>query len=79
MKMNTWLDKRTLWKTASYWVLHVSVAAMVAFAVTGDLLTSLTLSLLEPTVQAFAFFGHEKCWERGSVTEKIEPTAVPSV
>jgi uncharacterized membrane protein len=25
---------------------------------------SLTLSLLEPTVQAVAFFFHEKSWER---------------
>ena len=30
----------------------------------GNLIASLTLSLLEPTVQAFAFFFHEKVWER---------------
>jgi uncharacterized membrane protein len=57
----------TLQKTASYYLLHISVAAMVAYAVTGDLLISLTLSLLEPTVQAFAFFFHEKVWERINV------------
>ena len=54
----------TLKKTASYYVVHISVAAMVAYAVTGDVLMSLTLSLLEPTVQAVAFFFHEKGWER---------------
>ena len=54
----------TLKKTASYYVLHITVAAAVAYAVTGDLLVSLTLSLLEPTLQAFAFFFHEKAWER---------------
>jgi uncharacterized membrane protein len=64
MKLPVWIDSRTLAKTSSYWVVHVSVAAMVAYAITGDLITSLTLSLLEPTVQAFAFFGHEKLWER---------------
>lgn len=64
MKISQWIDKRTLAKTSSYWVVHVSVAAFVAYAVTGDLITSLTLSLLEPTVQAFAFFAHEKLWER---------------
>ena len=37
---------------------------MVAYAVTGNLLASLTLSLLEPTVQAVAFFFHEKAWAR---------------
>ena len=42
----------------------VMVAAGVAYAVTGNLLASLTLSLLEPTIQAFAFFFHEKAWER---------------
>lgn len=63
MTLPPWIDKRTLTKTSSYWVVHVSVAAMVAYAVTGDLITSLTLSLLEPTVQAFAFFAHEKLWE----------------
>jgi len=54
----------TLKKTASYYVLHMLVAVSVAYAVTGNLMVSLTLSLLEPTVQAFAFFFHEKFWQR---------------
>ncbi|MGB4061986.1 MAG: DUF2061 domain-containing protein [Burkholderiaceae bacterium] len=61
----------TLQKTASYYVMHIVVAAAVAYAVTGDLLMSFTLSLLEPTVQAFAFFFHEKMWaqkQRDSLT-----------
>jgi uncharacterized membrane protein len=54
----------TFKKTASYYVVHITVAAMVAYAVTGNLVMAFTLSLLEPTVQAFAFFFHEKAWER---------------
>ena len=54
----------TLKKTASYYVVHILVASLVAYAVTGDLVMAVTLSLLEPTVQAFAFFFHEKAWER---------------
>lgn len=54
----------TLKKTGSYYLVHITVAAGVAYAVTGNLVASLTLSLLEPTVQAFAFFAHEKLWER---------------
>ena len=54
----------TLKKTASYYVLHMLVAISVAYAVTGDVVLALTLSLLEPTVQAIAFFFHEKLWER---------------
>ncbi|GAB2478355.1 hypothetical protein GCM10027082_31640 [Comamonas humi] len=57
-------NRQTLSKTASYYVIHITVAALVAYAVTGNLIASLTLSLLEPTVQAFAFFFHEKAWQR---------------
>lgn len=57
--------RSTLMKTASYYLIHVTVAAAVAYAVTGNLWAALTLSLLEPTVQAVAFFFHEKLWERG--------------
>lgn len=57
-------NKLTLSKTISYYFIHITVAACVAYAVTGNLLASLTLSLLEPTIQAFAFFFHEKAWER---------------
>jgi len=54
----------TLMKTATYYVIHVCVAAIVAYLVTGNLWASLTLSLLEPSVQALAFFFHEKAWAR---------------
>jgi len=60
----------TLMKTGSYYLIHICVAAMVAYAVTGNLIASLTLSLLEPTVQAVAFFFHEKAWERAALRRK---------
>lgn len=60
----------TLKKTASYYLVHITVAGAVAYAVTGDLLMAFTLSLLEPTVQAVAFFLHEKAWERGSLPNR---------
>ena len=55
---------RALVKTGTYYLMHLTVAAGVAFAVTGDLVASLTLSLLEPTVQMAFFFLHEKLWEK---------------
>ena len=61
----------TLKKTASYYVLHVLVASLVGYAVTGSLALALTLSLLEPTVQAVAFFFHEKVWERMDRRSKV--------
>ena len=70
----------TLMKTATYYVIHVCVAALVAYAVTGNLIASLTLSLLEPTVQAVAFFFHEKAWERAARRRQAAATAaVPAV
>lgn len=64
----------TLKKTASYYVVHVTVAAGVAYAITGNFLLALTLSLLEPTVQAFAFFFHEKAWQRWGNQRTTAPT-----
>lgn len=57
-------NRFTLKKTASYYVMHIIVAALVAFVITGNWVTAITLSLLEPTVQAVAFFFHEKAWAR---------------
>jgi len=74
-------NQTMLMKTGSYYLIHISVAAMVAYAVTGNLWASLTLSLLEPTVQAVAFFFHEKAWDRaarrraGNATDAV-PAAV---
>ena len=57
-------NAQTLAKTLTYYLVHITVAAVVAYAVTGNWVTAITLSLLEPTVQAFAFFFHEKTWQR---------------
>ena len=54
----------TLKKTASYYVTHMTVAAAVAYAVTGSWVAAVTLSLLEPTVQTVVYFFHEKLWSR---------------
>jgi uncharacterized membrane protein len=66
-------------KTASYYVLHITVAAMVAYAVTGDWVAAITLSLLEPTIQAGVFFFHEKVWQRQERSEMHGLPAKPQV
>lgn len=60
-------NQRTLKKTLSYYIMHITVAMLVAYLVTGNLWMAMTLSLLEPTVQAFAFFFHEKLWNKTAV------------
>jgi uncharacterized membrane protein len=62
--MSRWIraNQFTFKKTGSYYVTHITVAAMVAYAVTGNLAAALTLSFLEPTVQAVVYFFHERAW-----------------
>ncbi len=57
-------DWWTLKKTGPYYVMHISVAAIVAYVITGDLRAAVALSLIEPTVQAVAYYFHEKAWRR---------------
>ncbi len=64
-------NQRTLKKTFSYYIMHITVAMLVAYLVTGNLWMAMTLSLLEPTVQAFAFFFHEKIWNKKEKTSGI--------
>ena len=71
-------NRTMLLKTGSYYLIHITVAALVAYAVTGNLLASLTLSLLEPTVQAVAFFFHEKAWTRALLRRQMEAPATAS-
>lgn len=54
----------TLKKTVSYYFTHITVAAAVAYAVTGNLLVAVTLSLVEPSVQTVVYFFHERIWSR---------------
>ena len=55
---------RSVLKTATYSVMHMSVAVSVAFALTGSLKAALAIGLIEPLVQTFAYAGHEKVWAR---------------
>lgn len=56
-------NQRMFKKTLSYYIMHITVAMFVGYVVTGSLAMAIALSLLEPTVQAVAFFFHEKAWE----------------
>ena len=73
----TFQNRRMLMKTGSYYVLHIVVAAAVAYAVTGNLWAAITLSLLEPTVQAIAYFFHEKAWNAADRKEQAKHPVQP--
>lgn len=55
---------RTLAKTATYSVMHVTVAFCVAYILTGQADIALGISLIEPLIQTFTFYWHERAWDR---------------
>jgi uncharacterized membrane protein len=55
---------KTLKKTLSYAVMHMVLAILVAFALSGSWQVALAIGLVEPCVQTVAFFFHEKVWHR---------------
>ncbi|WP_407306329.1 DUF2061 domain-containing protein [Acinetobacter sp.] len=67
-------NQRMFKKTFSYYIMHITIAMLVGYFVTGSIWMALTLSLLEPSIQAIAFFFHEKVWEAKTSknTEKQE-------
>ncbi|WP_297510327.1 DUF2061 domain-containing protein [uncultured Caulobacter sp.] len=55
---------RTLMKTCTYGVMHLTVAVTVAFVLTHDWRIALAVGVVEPLVQTLAFVVHERCWSK---------------
>ncbi|MBU2885570.1 DUF2061 domain-containing protein [Gilvimarinus agarilyticus] len=51
-------------KTMTFAVLHFSVAFLVTYALTGDLLIGSAVALIEPAINTVAFYFHEQVWQR---------------
>lgn len=51
-------------KTISYGVIHIIVATIVAYSITGNLAMALGIGLIEPVVQTGIFAIHDYFWER---------------
>ena len=49
-------------KTISYYAMHMSVAVLVAWLVTGSWQMAIAISTIEPLVQVGAYFWHERWW-----------------
>lgn len=54
---------KDLTKTLTYLVLHLGVGFAVAYLLTGSLVVAGGIALIEPAVNAVAFFFHEKAWK----------------
>lgn len=59
-------------KTASFAVVHFTVAFTVGYALTGSVLVGGAIALVEPAINTVAYFFHEKLWEH------IDNRAAPS-
>lgn len=55
---------RDLIKTFTYLSIHLVVGFSVAFWFTGSLALAGGIALIEPCINAVAFFFHEKAWKR---------------
>ncbi|TAA47534.1 DUF2061 domain-containing protein [Corallincola spongiicola] len=51
-------------KTITFAVMHFSVAFVVAYLLTGDIIVGGLVALVEPAVNTVAYYFHEKIWLR---------------
>lgn len=51
-------------KTLTYSIMHVTVATIVAYVLSGSLYVALSIGLIEPMVQTVFFFCHEHVWNK---------------
>ncbi len=58
-------------KTASFAVIHFSVAFTVTYALTGDAFIGGLMATIEPAINSVAYFFHEKEWLRRSADKAI--------
>jgi uncharacterized membrane protein len=55
---------RDLTKTFTYLSIHLTIGFTVAYAFTGSVSMAGGIALIEPCINAVAFFFHEKAWKR---------------
>ncbi|MCB1877667.1 MAG: DUF2061 domain-containing protein [Chromatiales bacterium] len=51
-------------KTATFAVMHFSIAFSVAYVLTGDVVVGGAVALVEPAVNTVAYYFHDKVWDR---------------
>ena len=51
-------------KTASFTVMHISIAFTIVYVMTGDFLVGGAVALVEPLVNSVGYFFHERFWAR---------------
>jgi uncharacterized membrane protein len=62
-------------KTVTYLIIHLTIGFSVAYLFTGSVTVAGGIALVEPMVNAVAFFIHEKVWKKALSA----PTSVDGV
>ncbi len=57
-------ESKTQVKTASFAIIHFSIAFTVTYMLTGDAFIGGLMATVEPTINSVAYFFHEKVWLR---------------
>ena len=55
---------RTILKTLSYAAMHMLIAILVAYVLSGSWAVALAIGMIEPCVQTVAYFFHERAWHK---------------
>lgn len=55
-------------KTLSFAAVHFTVAFSVTYALTGDVLVGGVIAMVEPLINTFAYYIHERLWSRSHLT-----------
>lgn len=56
-------------KTVSFGIMHITVAFMVVWAMTGDWRIGGITAMVEPLVNTLAYHIHEKIWKKSGSAE----------
>jgi uncharacterized membrane protein len=57
-------NKRSLFKTATWYIAHIIMATSVAFLITHNLKIAATIASAEIIWEAGLFFAHERAWAK---------------
>ena len=66
-------------KTASFALVHFSVAFAVGYALTGDAVLGGALAVVEPLCNTVAYHFHEKVWKRIEARRALSPPQLRAV
>lgn len=58
-------------KTLTYLSLHLTIGFSVAYVMTGSVALAGGIAIVEPCINAVAFFFHEKAWKRAGSGRRL--------